>query len=309
MNAPKSERTIMFVDVANSTGLFESLGNEKAAYLIAKLTRRISDLGQSLGAHVLKHLGDGVLFAYSSPALALNAAVQIQRHFESKRKNTERRIGLQIGLAAGEVMELDGDTFGDAIHLASRLSHMAGADQIWCLESMAQQAPIAVDYKLVPMGNVSIRGRSEPATILSVEWKLDVPTSMLTVPVSDRMVYPRVSIPPRITLSWNHQTRGFSGWVDRFELGRQLDDGFSVKDPRVSRTHARFACDNGVWSITDVSSYGTWIWFDPDGPEIKLRRNSCVLHDTGYICLAAPYRNPDAVQVRFTITSSQMLAQ
>lgn len=296
-------RTIMFADVTNSTGMFASLGNEKAAQWIAGITKWMSELGESLGGQVVKHLGDGVLFSFSDPATAINAAVQLQRTHERRQRTQDHDMFIQIGLAEGEVIELDGDTFGGAVNLASRLSNMAGAEQIWCLDTLASQAPSAVDYKLLPIGRVRVRGRAEGAVVVGVEWKQDVSTSLLTLPVGTEFTRNIPSFPPRIVLTWGGTTQGFSGWLDVFDLGRQVTEGFVVNDPRVSRVHARLICDNGVWSIEDVSSYGTWVWFDPDGPELSLRRTSCVLHDQGWICLAAPYRDPNAVPVRFTITA------
>jgi adenylate cyclase len=298
----KTERTIMFADVVDSTGMFSSLGNEVAAKAIADLTRWMSEFVQTQGGQLVKHLGDGVLFSFTNPATAINAAVQLQRTHVSNQRKQDHVMQIQIGLAEGEVVELGGDTFGGAVNLASRLSNLAGADQIWCLDTLASKVPRHVDYKLLPIGRVKVRGRAEGAVVIGVEWKQDVSSSLLTLPVGAQFISKDPTVPPKIVLTWNGQTMSFEGnQYPIFELGRQVLEGFVISDPRASRVHAKLMCDNGVWSIQDMSSYGTWVWFDPDGPELSLRRTSCVLHDQGTLYLAAPRHDPNSVAVRFTI--------
>ena len=53
--------TIAFADFTGSTGLYETLGNTKAAESLTRGTHWIGKLCESRGGRVIKYLGDGVL--------------------------------------------------------------------------------------------------------------------------------------------------------------------------------------------------------------------------------------------------------
>ena len=67
-----SSTTVVFTDLAGSTGLYEVLGNARAAEAINQLTQWIGRVCESHGGRVVKMLGDGVLcvFPDGRPALA-----------------------------------------------------------------------------------------------------------------------------------------------------------------------------------------------------------------------------------------------
>lgn len=313
MTAPKSNQlTIMFADLAGSTGFFERLGNEKAAQAITKITRWIADVGVSQGGRAIKQLGDGVLLAFSSPVLALQAAVLLQRrHSEHLTKwPTDYQIPFKIGIADGEVIEVDGDTYGDAVNTAARLSDMAGSNQIWALSSVAACAPALVDYRLRNLGIFNIRGKSQPAEVYAIDWAQEVATSMLTIPGMPAYVATQPdTIVATITLRWLNEQHTFTSPTPPIEIGRQNTLDFVVDDPRVSRVHAVITCDNGVWRLDDMSSYGTWVRLKPGNMEIALRRNSCILHDDGEIALGAPFSDFSAPTVMFELSQGTLGVQ
>ncbi|MFM2111995.1 MAG: hypothetical protein RLZZ271_655 [Pseudomonadota bacterium] len=306
MSTPQtSQLTMMFADLAGSTGFYERLGNEKAAQAVTKITRWIADLGVAQGGRAVKQLGDGVLLAFSSPVLALQAAVQLQRrHSEHLTKwPTDYQIPFKIGIADGEVIEVDGDTYGDAVNTAARLSDMAGSNQIWALSSVAAAAPALADYRLSSLGAFNIRGKSQPTEIYAIDWAQEIANSMLTIPGMP----PFLSNQPdpmlaTISLRCLDNTANFRTPMPPIEIGRQTTLDFVVDDPRVSRVHAIIACDNGVWRLEDISSYGTWVRFAQGSLEIALRRNSCILHDDGEIALGAPFSDFSAPTIQFSLS-------
>jgi adenylate cyclase len=310
MSTPQtSQLTIMFADLAGSTSFFERLGNEKATQAITKITRWIADVGVSQGGRTIKQLGDGVLLAFSSPVLALQAAVQLQRrHSEHLTKwPPDYQIPFKIGIADGEVIEVDGDTYGDAVNTAARLSDMAGSNQIWAVSSVAAAAPALVDYRVRNLGVFNIRGKSQPAEVFAIDWAQEIATSMLTIP--GMPAYMSSQSDPQIAtieLRWLDVQASFTTPTPPIEVGRQNSLDFVVDDPRVSRVHAVITCDNGVWRLDDLSSYGTWVRFKPGNLEIALRRNSCVLHDHGEIALGAPFSDFSAPTVSFSLSMGKL---
>ena len=78
-------------------------------------------------------------------------------------------------------------------------------------------------------------------------------------------------------MSWLDQQIAFSIVDMPVHLGRVEEAQFMVNDQRVSRLHARIDWKNGSFTLTDLSSYGTWVRFGEGGTELELRRDECVL--------------------------------
>ena len=69
------QSTVVFADLTGSTGVFESLGNEKATQAITRLTAWIGDISVAHRGRVIKNLGDGVLAVFPNGHLALQAVI------------------------------------------------------------------------------------------------------------------------------------------------------------------------------------------------------------------------------------------
>lgn len=74
---------------------------------------------QHHGGRTFKNSGDGFLATFPSVNEALNAAVEIQNGFDT------RPFELRIGINLGDVIEDNGDMYGDGVNVASRLEAMA----------------------------------------------------------------------------------------------------------------------------------------------------------------------------------------
>ena len=59
-----AELTIAFVDLTGSVSVFETLGNDRAAKAVTKLTQWIGSMGLEHNGKVVKMLGDGVLLPF-----------------------------------------------------------------------------------------------------------------------------------------------------------------------------------------------------------------------------------------------------
>jgi hypothetical protein len=118
--------TVVFADLTGSTGVFEALGNEKATQAITRLTQLIGETCVLHRGRVVKNLGDGVLALFGDADSAVRAVVQLQRDHNTRIQNwpPKLRMQLRVGVAVGPVVEVDGDTFGDPVNLAARLSDL-----------------------------------------------------------------------------------------------------------------------------------------------------------------------------------------
>jgi adenylate cyclase len=300
--------TVVFADLTGSTGVFETLGNAKATKAITKLTQWIGQVCEAHGGRVVKTLGDGVLALFPDGPGALDAVVTMQRvHTERLETWPEPlRMRLQVGVASGELIEVDGDCYGDAVNVASRLSDLSGADQIWATQSVVSQVRTpGAGVRFRSLGPIAIRGKGEGVVVYRVEWHEDTHTVNLTQP-SPLMRIPSSAAAggSTIELAWLDQEAKFGIADLPVYLGRDEDTDFMVNDQRVSRQHARIMWRNGAFVLTDLSSYGTWVRFDQGGTELALRRNDCVLLGSGQIALGAAFADFTVPTVAFKVQVS-----
>lgn len=302
--------TVVFADLTGSTRVFEAMGNARATETVTRLTQWIGGVCQANGGRVVKSLGDGVFAIFSSGAAATHAVVELQRYHQKRLLAwpAPLRMALQIGVASGEVVEVEGDCYGDAVNLASRLSDLAGPGQIWVTDAVISQLRDgAVQHR--DLGLINIRGRSEMSVVHRIDWQEEV-TSFLTVPAALAPLRVPDSSFGQIELAWLDVRSMFRTEELPIHLGRVNDAQFVVNDPRVSRLHARIELRQGSCVLIDVSTYGTWVRFHGNGgpsTEIALRREECVLHGRGEIGLGAPLSDISAPTIAFNTNSGDVL--
>ncbi|KQX87726.1 adenylate/guanylate cyclase domain-containing protein [Variovorax sp. Root473] len=302
--------TVVFADLTGSTRVFEAMGNARATETVTRLTQWIGRVCEVHGGRVVKSLGDGVFAIFSSGAAATHAVIELQRYHQKRLAGwpVPLRMALQIGVASGDVVEVEGDCFGDAVNLASRLSDLAGPGQIWVTGTVIEQLHEgSVQHR--DLGPINIRGRSEMSIVHRIDWQEDL-TSFLTVPAALLPTKLPDSTFGHIELAWLGVRSVFR--IDQLpiHLGRVGDAQFVVNDPRVSRLHARIEERQGSCVLIDVSTYGTWVRFHGNGGsshEIALRRDECVLHGRGEIGLGAPLSDFSAPTIAFNTTGDDVM--
>ncbi|MDO5087268.1 MAG: adenylate/guanylate cyclase domain-containing protein [Comamonadaceae bacterium] len=304
------QRTIAFIDLAGSTAAFQALGNEQAADVVSKITRWIGRVCEAHNGDIIKFLGDGVLATFMKASEAVQAAIFIQQSHTHRIQTWPEplRMHLRIGLAAGHVVELGDDSYGDVVNFAARLCEMAVGDGILVSDTVADQlAGLRTDkpVRSRSLGILNIRGMKEPRSVFQIEWNDEVETDLLTVQggyQSESENDAQVTRMSSIALSRLGAASTFLVQDLPIVLGRIPDCAFVINDQRVSRQHAKLEYVNGSFVLTDTSSYGTWVRFEETaGSEFALRRSGCTLHSKGEIALGAPFSDPSAPIITYRI--------
>jgi adenylate cyclase len=299
--------TVMFADLTGSTGVFEKLGNQAATKAVTGLTDWIGAVCESHEGRVVKTLGDGVLAVFSTAEDALEAVVQLQRdHVRHQgRPGPAGSLKLKVGLASGDIVEVAGDCFGDPVNVAARLSDLSAAQQILATDSVVEQVrspPPGARFH--PLGPIRIRGREQECRVFRIEWQEDTSTDMMTLPAFDSRpsaARPRAAA-GSLQLHYLDLSREFRPEQFPVHLGRGTEAEFTVAEPRVSRLHARIDWDEeGGFILVDLSSNGTCVRFQGAPTELTLRRNECVLHDSGEIALGPDFGDWSVPTVRFEL--------
>jgi len=303
--------TVVFADLTGSTRVFVAFEDARATETVTRLTQWIGGVCEAHGGRVVKSLGDGVFAIFAEGISATRAVLEMQRNHQKRLQTwpAPLRMELQIGVASGEVVEVDGDCYGDAVNLASRLSDLAGPGQIWATESVIEQLH-GGEVRHRSLGPINIRGKNEMPVVHRVDWQDEV-SEFLTMPAS--LVHqPRGpdSSFGQIELAWLDVRSMFRAAELPIHLGRVDEAQFVVNDPRVSRLHARIEARQGSCVLVDVSTYGTWVRFHGTAGasgEIALRRDECVLHGSGEIGLGAPLSDFSAPTISFNTTGGNVL--
>jgi adenylate cyclase len=305
--------TVVFADITGSTGIFESLGNLKATRAITSVTQWIGKVCTNRGGRVVKYLGDGVLVVFKDNTKAVGAVIEMQRLHQQRISDWPQalRMGLQIGMARGEIVEQAGDCFGDAVNLASRLSDLSGREQIFATSVVIDQLERSRDagtIRSVCLGELDIRGRTEACVVHKIEWQSEVLSDLMTVRAAFGSSTPdsrEFGALAEIELSWLGTHMAFTQNQLPAFLGRDANAQFVVKDQRVSRRHANIEYRAGKFYLEDVSSYGTWVRFSDTGAVMPLRRQECVLMADGEIALGAPFEDFTVPTVSFKLQTAR----
>ena len=168
--------TVMFADLTGSTGLFERLGNGAAAQVVTGLTGWIAEVCVRHRGRVVKTLGDGVMAVFGDASRAVEAVVQMQReHVRRRGAGCRQPLQLRVGLDCGELVEVDGDCFGDAVNVASRLCDLSGARQIWATDRVVERVPLPPPgVRFHALGLVPIRGKVQERRLFRIGWQGDL---------------------------------------------------------------------------------------------------------------------------------------
>ncbi len=299
-----SDLTVLFADLRGSTALFETLGNAEATSVVTHCVGALSKTVGEAGGHVVKTLGDGLMAVFPTPGLALMSASQmhdvldgiVSRGSERGASAGLRVLRLQIALARGEVVEMAGDCFGDAVNVSARLLDHAGDNETLVTAEVLQGLPLEQRARFRSLDRLVLRGRSEPVQVHVAGGRRG--SDMMAPTQFGDIAQP--SEPDGLRLVWVDVNRSYASQQMPVVLGRSPQATFCVDDSRVSRSHARVDWHSGSFQLTDLSYNGTYVQF-ADGEIVSLRRGRCTLHGSGTIGLGGSPRDPGSACVYFDV--------
>jgi adenylate cyclase len=297
------ERAILFADLRGSTALYLKLGNAEAATVVTHSLAMLGQIVARTGGRVIKTLGDGLMAVFDEAERAVEAAVSLHDSLERIAPIGEglpvkaAAIKLKVAIAWGEMVEVDGDCFGDAVNVAARLLDLSGDNETLTTAQLLRELPSDQHERFRSIDKLHLRGRKEPVPVLRMDHR-HFGDTMSTMIMDDAQTS---DMPDGVRLSWQGTERIFSTAGMPLVLGRSPQASFCVSDSRVSRSHARIESHSGHFYLTDLSYNGTHVKFDHDDQVLTLRRGTCTLHGSGVICLGAQPTDPSSTQIFFEV--------
>jgi adenylate cyclase len=143
---------IAFADLAGYTRLTEEAGEEEALDVVERF---VESVGETLpeDARVIKTIGDEVMVVGADPSALADWAVGFQV------LNEGRRPLPRIGIHAGEALYRDGDYYGRAVNLASRVGARAAGGEVLVTREVVDAAGRHLAFE--PIGEVKLKGFRE----------------------------------------------------------------------------------------------------------------------------------------------------
>ncbi len=146
---------IMFTDMV---GFSRQMGTDEA-HMLRLLDIHNQIIQQAVAAHggaVIKTVGDAFLVDFPSVVHAVQCAQEVQTQFRAynAEKEKDEQIHVRIGIHSGDIVQRDGDVFGDGVNIAKRLQELTDPDTV-CISDVVYR-DVA---KKVALGPVVSLGR------------------------------------------------------------------------------------------------------------------------------------------------------
>ncbi|HET6166397.1 MAG TPA: adenylate/guanylate cyclase domain-containing protein [Marmoricola sp.] len=160
MAADDGTVTIMFSDIEGSTALNASLGDARWVRVLAAHDELVETYVEKYRGLIVKTQGDGHMVVFTTPELALQASLDIQRAFGAKwnhsRELRRTPVRVRIGLHTGTAIERSGDYLGQNVALAARVAAQADGGEVLVTGEVAEAC--AGEFEFTPSGSVELKG-------------------------------------------------------------------------------------------------------------------------------------------------------
>lgn len=284
-----AEFAVFFVDVSESTRLYENVGDATAQAAIERCISVFKDQTKVNGGRVIKTIGDEVMAIFPSASAAADAAIEMQNAIDALPPVANFKLGVRIGFHFGPVVEREGDVFGDTVNLAARLARLASKGQIMSShETVDRLTPTqkAVSRRLY---SIEVKGKANDVDLYELLWRQG--GDQTTLAEQRSAVRPRQL---RLRLQYLGKELVLEGAKRSATLGRDNESDLVVIDRMASRTHGKIECRLGKFVFADHSANGTYVCLDGQ-PEVVLRREEIVLSGHGWIAFGQARADASAV--------------
>ncbi len=169
MNQRRKLAAILFTDIVGYT---QQSNDDEVQSLRARgsVDRMVRDAAASHNGTVIKSIGDALMIEFSSAVDAVTCAISIQERMADIRTESpgEPPIQMRVGVHVGDVVEEDGDLFGNAVNIAQRIQGMAEPDGICISREVYTQIRPILKLRCDVVTTPPKKPLPEPIEVLSV---------------------------------------------------------------------------------------------------------------------------------------------
>lgn len=271
------EAAVLFADVSGSTKLYETAGDQAAHAAIERCIGLMRQKTEAAKGKVIKTIGDEVLSTFPDADSAADAAIEMQSAISELLPVGGTKIGIRVGFFYGPVVHKEGDIFGDAVNVASRLSHVAVKGQIITSRETVMMMSPMLKSATRKISQIAVKGKAEPVEAYELMWQQ---SEDATTMAAARSVLKPKKTSLRLLLQGGETL--LSDERTAVSMGRDQSADLVVRDKMASRSHGKIERRLDKFILTDHSANGTYVTVEGD-KEIVLRREEFTLRGKGWI--------------------------
>lgn len=275
---------IMFADIAQSTRLYDRIGNTAAHAMISSFIAAMSEVCALHRGTVVKTIGDEIMCTFPTAIDAVDAAMALQTAVD-KIPGLELldhySPDIYVGIDFGPVIQENADVFGDAVNVAARMVKLAKRRQIVTTRNVVDALPPDFSENCRCVDNVVVKGKSEELPVYEIVWEKEKITVSLKSSSEGRSL-----IKHRLELHFGDKVFEVSDCRPAISIGRLDHNDIVIDDSRVSRFHARIEYRKDKYFVIDQSTNGTYVT-EEGATTVLLQRDELQLGSSGMIDLGS----------------------
>ncbi len=153
---------VLFADIVGYTALMQS--DESLA--LSTLEKFKQELDRQIPANqgeIIQFYGDGCLCVFNSSVDAMTAAKKLQLAFQKAPV-----VPVRIGLNVGDLVFRDGNVFGDAVNIASRVESLGISGSVLLSSTLRDQIKNQPQFEVTSLGKFDFKNVSLPLEVFAL---------------------------------------------------------------------------------------------------------------------------------------------
>ncbi len=119
--------------------------------------------------HEVKTMGDAFLVEFESALDATKCGVEVQKALHAYNARATRKILVRVGIHIGDVVHQNGDVYGDAVNIASRIETLANGEEVFISEQVYDQVRNKLPYALIKFESQNLKNVAFPVDVYKVQ--------------------------------------------------------------------------------------------------------------------------------------------
>src|SRR3954452_13114834 len=169
-HAQRRLAAILAADVAGYSRLMGADEDRTLARLKAHRRELFGPLISEHRGHIIQTTGDGLLIEFASAVEAVRCAVEMQRGMVDRNANLpeSQHLLFRMGINLGDIIEDDGDLFGDGVNVAARLERLSEPGGLCIARSVRDQIRDKLPYPFEDKGEHQVKNIARPVRVFAL---------------------------------------------------------------------------------------------------------------------------------------------
>jgi len=292
MTNDKGNRAVLFMDVSDSTRLYDALGDTAAFGVVRQCLELCQDVVKELNGRVVKTIGDGAMCVFPDAGSAVQAACEMQLRLLNPHEQPGAQLTIRIGVHYGPVLVEGDDVYGDTVNVAARMLEFAAGGQIITTETTVGLLSSQQREATRRLDALPVKGKDIEIGVCEVLWQSGSDRTLMPSRIDTTLARAGLA---RLRLL--HGEREIMV-VLSITIGRDPKNGICLADRLASRRHAYIERRKNKFALVDRSSNGTYVLIE-GGQHFVLRREEMVLTGNGLITFGHRPQGSDDEMVKF----------